>query len=87
MLKLSFLWDWIKGSALHQIIAAVLALLLFIGLLSQYPVTLEFSSIDIQDHIEVTKDTQYILRSVIDKCGAKVSVKTNTYYTKISNGD
>jgi hypothetical protein len=77
--------DWLKGSAIHQLISLVLVMVLGIFLISKYPVTFEVKTIQIEDTVQITKDIKYILRSTITKQGTNITATTSTYYTKVEN--
>lgn len=85
----SSIFNWLKDST-HRIffvlLSGVFLLLALIGLflcLSKYPITYHTTSTEIRDHIRVTKDDTYVLRTQVDREeGAVVSFSSRTYYNQ-----
>lgn len=81
---LSSFWDWLRNSAIHQILFFVVILAAMFFYLSIKPIEFIQTSTEVKDLVEIDKNTTYVIHSEIANDGLKLYVNTNTYYTKIS---
>lgn len=81
------IWDWLTKQALLQLIVLILIAFCLLLLNIKYPLSFERSRIEVRNLVEIDETTKYVVRTVVSEKGAKVELKTTSYYSEVKKSE
>lgn len=80
-------WDWLTKQALLQLIVLIIIAFCLILLNIKYPLSFERSRVEVRNLVEIDETTKYVVRTVVSEKGAKVELKTTSYYSEVKKSE
>lgn len=81
------IWEWLTKQALTQLILLILVAFSLLLLNIKYPISFERSRVEVRNLVEIDETTKYVVRTVISEKGAKVELKTTSYYSEVKKNE
>lgn len=81
------IWDWLTKQALLQLIVLIVITFCLLLLNIKYPLSFERSRVEVRNLVEIDETTKYVVRTVVSEKGAKVELKTTSYYSEVKKSE
>lgn len=80
-------WEWLTKQALLQLIVLILIAALLFLLNIKYPIEFERSKVEVRNLVEIDETTKYVVKTVVSEKGAKVQLRTTSYYSEVKKNE
>jgi hypothetical protein len=80
-------WDWLTKQALLQLLVLLVIAFCLLLLNIKYPLSFERSRVEVRNLVEIDETTKYVVRTVVSEKGAKVELKTTSYYSEVKKSE
>lgn len=81
------IWDWLTKQALLQLIVLIIIAFSLLLLNIKYPLSFERSRVEVRNLVQIDETTKYVVRTVVSEKGAKVELKTTSYYSEVKKSE
>lgn len=81
------IWDWLTKQALLQLLVLIIITFCLLLLNIKYPLSFERSRVEVRNLVEIDETTKYVVRTVVSEKGAKVELKTTSYYSEVKKSE
>jgi hypothetical protein len=80
-------WDWLTKQALLQLLVLLVIAFCLLLLNIKYPLSFERSRVEVRNLVEIDETTKYVVKTVVSEKGAKVELKTTSYYSEVKKSE